>query len=119
VFCNPPYADACARFVEKALRREADETVLLVSAYSKETRWFQPLFDWPICFVTPRIPFKRPDGTSGSPAFGSAFVYIGPRRGAFVRAFSPLGAVVERAQEAPEPQQLFEPPAQPRRPEWA
>ncbi|MBA3735169.1 MAG: DUF3102 domain-containing protein [Actinobacteria bacterium] len=119
VFCNPPYGDECPAFVEKALQREQDEAVLLVNAYSTETRWFQPLFDWPICFVTPRIPFKRPDGSGGSPAFASAFAYIGPRRSDFARHFSRIGAVVERATVEAEPSEaLFEMPAKMKKPDW-
>jgi hypothetical protein len=97
VFCNPPYGTEGPPFVVKALEREADEVVLLLNAYSTETLWFQPLFDWPICYVRRRIPFLRPDGTTGSPPFGSCLVYIGPRRGAFARHFDPaVGAVVSR-----------------------
>lgn len=100
VWLNPPYGSVCAAFVRK-LEEEYDsgrtvEAVLLVSAYSTETRWFQPLFARPICFVDHRIRFVSGDGRpAASSTIGNAFVYFGAREGAFTAKFSELGAVVQ------------------------
>ncbi len=94
VFMNPPYGRACAAFVAKLLEEyEAGRTtsaILLVSAYSTETIWFQPLFNHPICF-----PDHRLRGWP-NPTFGSAFVYLGPSPDAFVSEFSKYGPIVSR-----------------------
>jgi ParB family chromosome partitioning protein len=101
LWVNPPYGDLCPRFVEKLAAEyecgHVAEAVLLVSAYSTETRWFQPLFARPICFVARRIDFTSPDGRGGSPNHGSAIVYFGTRTRDFVTAFRPFGRVVTEA----------------------
>lgn len=100
VFLNPPYGTKCPAFVAKLQAEYAAartrEAVLLVSAYSTETRWFQPLFNYPICFVNHRIKFIDSDTNAGagSSTIGNAFVYMGARTSAFAEAFSELGAVI-------------------------
>ena len=95
VFLNPPYGRACAPFMDKLRRefteRRVTEAIALVSAYSTETEWFQPLFDYLICF-----PDHRLRGWP-NPTFGSAFVYLGKNADAFIREFSQYGVIVRRA----------------------
>lgn len=42
VFCNPPYDSSIGQWVDKALRREAEVTVLLLPP-SVDTKWFHQL----------------------------------------------------------------------------
>jgi DNA N-6-adenine-methyltransferase (Dam) len=98
VWLNPPYGNRCPLFVAK-LQDEYEsgrvtEAILLVNAYSTETRWFQPLLRRPICFTDHRINFYRPSGTASSGAtHGSAFVYFGAREREFIATFRTLGAI--------------------------
>jgi DNA N-6-adenine-methyltransferase (Dam) len=101
VWLNPPYGNKTAQFVAK-LREEYDAgnvtaAILLVSAYSTETRWFHPLLQRPVCFTDHRIDFKHPDGRGGSSNHGSAFVYLGNEESTFVREFSAFGTVTRPA----------------------
>lgn len=100
VWLNPPYGSKCPLFVRKLTEEyesgRIDEAVLLVSAYSTETKWFQPLFMRPVCFADHRIRFVSGDGRpAASSTIGNAFVYFGTRDGAFTAKFSDLGAVVQ------------------------
>jgi DNA N-6-adenine-methyltransferase (Dam) len=90
VFLNPPYGRKGPLFVEK-LRHEytvgnVTEAILLCNAYSTETRWFQPLFDYPICFASHRVDFVHPGRDAVAPPHGSGFAAV----------FSPFGAIVGR-----------------------
>ena len=88
VFLNPPYGRAIGAWVRKAVTEPVDELILLVPVRT-DARWFQPLFDHTILFIRGRLHFSE-----GGPAtFGSALVYLGPRREAFISAFADLGRV--------------------------
>lgn len=65
VFCNPPYGRGQQNaFVQKMLQEFAlnhfERGLLLVNASTSE-KWFQPLFDYPICFLTGRLQFVVPE----------------------------------------------------------
>ena len=69
VFMNPPYCgkagDFVARLIEQYQRGVTTSAILLVSANSTDTRWFRPLFDFPICFAG-RISFYSPTGAGSA-----------------------------------------------------
>jgi hypothetical protein len=98
VFLNPPYGRSCPEFVAKLEHECMDGNVtaaiLLVSAYSTETKWFQPLFRRPVCFTDHRLDFHSPAGRGGSSTHGSAFVYFGANAQAFLDVFDQFGAIV-------------------------
>jgi DNA N-6-adenine-methyltransferase (Dam) len=101
VYTNPPYGGQAPKFMDK-LRAEYEAgnvpaAIAFLNAYSTDAKWFQPLFDYAVCFVAGRIPRIEPGGKVGNhPTFGSAFVYLGPDCARFARIFGRFGAVVER-----------------------
>jgi hypothetical protein len=66
------------------------EAILLVTASTGDA-WFQPLWDFPICFPR-RIKFWGPNAGAGNTG-GSAIVYMGPNIGKFFHVFSEIGHV--------------------------
>ena len=96
---NPPYGDMCGRFVAKLVAehaaRNVTAAVLLLSAYSTDTRWFQPLWDHTLCFTDHRIDFESAGRqTTSTSTHGSVFVYVGSARDAFARRFRDFGRIV-------------------------
>ncbi len=108
VWLNPPYGvengKAVAgkwadRLIDQYRMGITSEAILLVNAVI-DSKWFNVLWQFPICFTDHRIRFEVPAGTPketpNSPVIGSAFVYLGSNVTAFVREFSQFGAVVAR-----------------------
>lgn len=63
-------------------------------ASTSET-WFQPLFDFPLCFLSPRTNYLAPDGsTVRGVTKGSVVAGIGVNIDLFVRHFRPLGRIM-------------------------
>ncbi len=73
----------------------SEQAILLVNA-ATETRWFQRLYDYPICFVKGRIQFWSLDEHKNGPTVGSAFVYFGANIERFITVFSRFGVLVVR-----------------------
>jgi ParB family transcriptional regulator, chromosome partitioning protein len=75
------------------------QAIMLCNAQTGE-QWFQPLWQYPICFVNHRIPFYTIDeqgcmvvsknGKSG-PTHASCFVYFGAWHHRFEQAFKDIG----------------------------
>ena len=83
-WCNPPYSDPLP-WVKKAIE-ETDygcSTVLLLPA-DLSTEYAKLSFDYWVDILGQRIKF---DGHTGSPKFGSMFVYISPQGFKGVRYF--------------------------------
>lgn len=58
-------------------------------------KWFQPLFDYPMCFLSPRTNYYLPDGSIlKGVTKGSVVTYLGPHKDQFFNYFSKLGRVV-------------------------
>lgn len=56
--------------------------------------WFQPLLQFPQCFLSPRTNYYLPDGTKKKGVTkGSVVTYLGPNILNFRRVFSDLGVV--------------------------
>jgi ParB family chromosome partitioning protein len=104
VFLNPPYSRRAGKsnqslwskklvdeFGAGRIRRAA---ILLVTAATGQ-KWFQPLFDHPICFTNHRIHFDNVD-THKHPTIGSAFIYFGSERDLFAQEFAEIGTVISR-----------------------
>lgn len=101
VFLNPPYGKDRGKslqgiWIQKLLEEyrsgRCDEAILLVNASTSE-KWFQQLWDYPICFTDHRIRFDGPDGKN-SPTKGNCFVYFGPEAKVFTEIFSRFGRIV-------------------------
>ncbi len=91
---NPGNAGWIDKLVGEHRSGRATQACCIVHASTSEA-WFQPLYDFPICFSDHRIRFLRPDGTpADSPTKGSAIVYLGPNVDRFVAEIWPLGRVM-------------------------
>jgi phage N-6-adenine-methyltransferase len=97
VFCNPPYGRFVSAWVNKMIHEyesgNIKEGILLVNA-NTSTKWFQRLFDYHVCFVTPRIAFIDQDGNEqNSPPNANAIIYLGKDASRFEKAFSSRGRI--------------------------
>lgn len=105
VFLNPPYGrghDNKSRqeiWVNKLLiefsLKNFQQGILLVNSSTSE-KWFQPLFQFVICFTNHRIHFDRMAPKS-RPTKGNAFVYMGHNKQKFCKVFSAFGSCVSLA----------------------
>lgn len=93
VYMNPPYGDEIGAWVARLLSsyetEEIKEAIALLPART-DTAWFQPLFDYPICFVRGRLKFS---GAENSAPFPSAIVYLGIDTDLFNDWFHDLGRI--------------------------
>lgn len=105
VFMNPPYGKEGPKFVAKLVKDyeagNVSEAILLVSAYSTDTKWFQPLLEnYLVCFVRGRIKMDRPDDSSftkpNTAPMGTALVYFGKNGNKFANKFKEFGVVVHK-----------------------
>lgn len=96
VWLNPPYCKTATgesqqelwtcKLIAEHRSGRVEQAVALVNA-ATETRWFQRLFDYVICFPKGKIKFN-------GPTVGSAFVYFGAEPERFVEVFRSLGPVI-------------------------
>ena len=104
VWLNPPYGGLSADFTGKLVREHeagnVTAAVLLVNANSTDTAWFQPLWDYLLCFTLGRINFESPSGEGVGSTHGSVFAYLPAKDDdgrVFLNVFNKLGTVVRRA----------------------
>ncbi|MEB2351839.1 MAG: DNA N-6-adenine-methyltransferase [Burkholderiaceae bacterium] len=102
VYMNPPYGREIGQWVEKLVTEyrtgRVTEAIALVPART-DTAWFAALRDFPRCFVSGRLTFRKPDGSDADPApFPSAVVYLGSDVDRFAEAFAPIGDIYVRYQ---------------------
>ena len=104
VWLNPPYGREggesnqdvwSARLIEQYQAGITKQAVLLVNAVT-DRRWFQPLWNYPICFTNHRISFYDPQGEYGQPTHGNALVYLGGHIERFASVFSQFGVIAVR-----------------------
>jgi hypothetical protein len=104
VWLNPPYGrdeggsnqEAWSRrLIEQFESGNTKEAVLLVNA-NTEAKWFQPLYNYTVCFTNHRIRFYNTEGTPSQPTQGNAFIYFGHQQERFVELFSSFGVVIRR-----------------------
>lgn len=102
VWLNPPYGRIghrsnqdlwSSRLIEQYERGNVTQAVLLVNA-NFDTRWFQALWSYPICFVNHRIDFWSLSSTMSGATHGSVIVYFGSDVERFASSFSSLGTIV-------------------------
>ncbi len=114
VWCNPPYGlihskSSQGTWVRKLIESYRTgvtiEAILLVSAVP-EKKWFQVLYDHPICFTDHRIHFYNERIIGAQPALGSTFIYFGKNTQKFIDIFSQFGSVLLRISK---PRQTVQP----------
>lgn len=100
LFLNPPYTkgNMAGRFARKLITeyelKNTEEAILLVNARSGY-KWFEPLWNYPICFTDHLMRFVPPGGIAAGPAMcGQCFVYFGGNPGKFIKLISEYGHVV-------------------------
>lgn len=105
VWLNPPYGMSegrsnqdiwSQRLIQQYESGITTEAILLVNA-NTEARWFQPLYDYLICFTNHRIKFYNANGTPNQPTQGNALVYFGKQRQRFIELFRQFGRIEEEA----------------------
>lgn len=105
VFLNPPYgldddgesnvALWTAKLVSEFQAKRIAEAVLLVNA-TTERKWFQALWQYPICFTDHRINFYNAEGQQKQPTQGNAFIYFGEHVYTFAEIFRQFGTIVKK-----------------------
>jgi phage N-6-adenine-methyltransferase len=101
VWLNPPYGGDARLFIERLIREyevgNVTEACCLLNSHPTETKWFQKLFDYTICFVAGRIDFGGPSReVSTTSTHGSAICYLGKNADRFTEVFEKFGAVLAR-----------------------
>lgn len=103
VWMNPPYGDAGPKFVAKLIAAykagHVTEAIVLANSHCTDARWFQPLFDYVLCFTNHRSKFWNKEGVGNGSTHGSVFAYLGADPEKFTTEFKEFGAVVCRASE--------------------
>jgi len=103
VWLNPPYghddkkgnqARWSARLIEQYQAGITTQAVLLVNAVT-DRKWFQPLWNYPICFCDHRIAFYTSKAKEPAPTHGNVLVYFGSHVEEFSYVFSQFGHVVK------------------------
>jgi hypothetical protein len=111
VWLNPPYGRTEAYgsniklFTEKLISEYQlghIEQAILLSSGKVDASWFQPLWEFPICFSNHCVRFKRNYDTPGKPGryteghmHGTIFVYFGWNEYRFTEVFSQFGRIVK------------------------
>jgi phage N-6-adenine-methyltransferase len=101
VWLNPPYGGEARLFVERMIKEyqvgNVTTAMLLVNSHPTETKWFQQLFDYTVCFIAGRIDFGGPSrAVASTSTHGSAIVYLGKEIDKFRQEFSKFGAVIKK-----------------------
>ena len=120
MWCNPPYGkihdipgsvrsfqEAFVERIDRLYRTGAiEQAILLLLGNSCFNRYFETLWDYPLCFHTGSLEFYKQDGSIAWFGFGTLFVYLGPNIEAFTEIFSQFGRIV-RAIDAPQPKPIM------------
>jgi hypothetical protein len=109
VWLNPPYGRLKPErtgsthsfqklFAQKLLKEFNQghiEQAIILSLGNPNSIWFQPFFDFPLCFFCGHIDFHCQDGSIGRFGFPNVFVYLGSNTSAFIEHFSLFGRIVK------------------------
>jgi phage N-6-adenine-methyltransferase len=107
VWLNPPYgrsevdgkersnqATWTERLIDEHAAGRVEQACAMVTSKTADL-WFQPLWDYPICFITGRVDFRAGEGQKESNNTQSqVVVYLGERVEAFERVFARFGRIV-------------------------
>lgn len=75
------------------------EQAILLSLGNPNCTWFQPFFDYLICFQRGTIDFIKSNGEEGHFGFPLSFVYLGSNETAFIEYFSEFGRIAKAIDE--------------------
>lgn len=110
MWLNPPYGlndngksniELWSRKLQREYHAGNVKQAILLCMSNTESSWFVPLWNYPICFPSPRVMFHRPDGTLDHHLSGSCFVYLGPNESRFIEVFSRFGRIVRAIDNPP------------------
>lgn len=106
VYLNPPFENGgqstFARYLLNQFKYGSVEQAILLVTANTEVGWFQPFYDFPICFVRKRLNYWTPapdDLTTHQSRFGTCFVYLGANEDKFIATFKQFGRVVKAVDE--------------------
>lgn len=103
VWLNPPFGKTRNQsnqglFVKRLVREyeagHVSQAILLITPKST-CSYFEPLWDYPICFADHHVKFHRPGGAIKDQMFGVCFVYLGDNEARFIRIFSKFGRIAK------------------------
>lgn len=110
VFLNPPYGKTesgesllkvfTTRLIQQYEAGITTEAISLIPV-NTATRWFVPLWQFPICFPVKRIRFNTALGKSDGAAFPTCLVYLGLQEERFIEVFSRFGPVARGVSTPP------------------
>jgi hypothetical protein len=97
---NPPFGGQPVRFIQKLLQEyeagRVTAAIVLLNGHRIGARWFEPLHDYPMCWLNRRHRFYSPARqVSGRPSMTPVLVYVGRDFDAFTERFSQLGRVTK------------------------
>jgi DNA N-6-adenine-methyltransferase Dam len=98
VFMNHPYGRVenplwTQKLIHEYAIGNVSQAISLVFAATSEA-WFQPLLDYPVCFISGRVKHIDTNGNElGSSPKGSCLVYFGDNLGLFYSVMRDLGKV--------------------------
>ncbi len=105
IWLNPPYGTERGKsrsglWIKKLLAEyqagHVEQAILLVNA-NTDTRWFQPLWRYLLCFTDGRVNFySTRRAVRFHNAHGSVFVYLGKREALFAEHFCAFGTIVQQ-----------------------
>lgn len=99
VWMNHPFGrESNPRWINKLIREyrsgRVSQACCITYACTSEA-WFRPLFQFPMCFLSPRTNYFLPDGTlKKGVTKGSVVTYLGPNLGAFLLNFAGPGSIM-------------------------
>ena len=82
-----------SRLIDEHKKGNVAQAILLTKADPKQ-KWFQPLWDYPLCFVSDRVYFLRPNKEPERHQFGTLLAYFGQNEKLFVNVFTEFGPVI-------------------------
>ena len=106
VFMNPPYGFGAnnssnqelwtQKLINEYEQKNVKEAICLVNS-ATDTKWFQKLWRYPICFVDHRIKFIPGESNTKKfgPTHGNVFVYFGKNIEEFRKEFGQYGVIVK------------------------
>lgn len=114
LWLNPPYGKSggtsmqgvwLVRLINEYLQGNVEQAIFLSTA-NPEANWFQPLWNYLICFADHQVHFHvAHDSLSSKHVFGTCFTYLGPNEARFIEVFSRFGRIV-RAVDTPAPKPI-------------
>lgn len=98
IFCNPPYKKGQAKQFSYKMKDEYEkknfkEGILLIGS-SVHTRWFQCMWEFPVCLYVGRVKFYTYTKQKPNNTHDTVFVYFGDNRNTFIKVFSEIGKTI-------------------------